>query len=193
MALGFAGALYLIWLYLTWLPGYLVAERHLSVKGTGLVAALPFVFGFFGSLAGGLLSDRLAARGFSPILSRKLPIIAGLLGMAGFTVPAALTASVAVAVLCISLAVFCGNVATSNAWALATAAAPPTYVASLGAIQNFGGYFGGSFAPVVTGMVYERTHSFAPALIIGAAVAAASAVVYLVLVHSPIPAESLEG
>jgi sugar phosphate permease len=193
MALGFAGALYLIWLYLTWLPGYLVKERHLSIQGTGLVASLPFIFGFFGSLSGGFLSDRLAARGFSPILSRKLPIIAGLLGMAAFTVPAALTASVAVAVLCIALAVFCGNVASSNAWALATTAAPPAYVASLGAIQNFGGYFGGSFAPVVTGLVVERTASFAPALIAGAAVAAGSAVVYLVLVRSPIPAESLEG
>jgi sugar phosphate permease len=193
MAIGFAGALYLIWLYLTWLPGYLVTERHLTVKGTGLVASLPFIFGFFGSLAGGLLSDRLAARGFSPILSRKLPIIAGLLGMAAFTVPAALTASVGVAVLCIALAVFCGNVATANAWALATTAAPPAYVASLGAIQNFGGYFGGSFAPVVTGLVVERTGSFAPALIAGAAVAAGSAVVYLVVVRSPIPAESLEG
>ena len=193
MAFGFAGALYLIWLYLTWLPGYLVTERHLTVKGTGLVASVPFLFGFFGSLTGGVLSDRLAARGFSPILSRKLPIIAGLLGMAAFTVPAALTASTTVAVLCIALAVFCGNVASANAWALATVAAPPSYVASLGSIQNFGGYFGGSFAPVVTGLVVQRTGSFAPALIAGAAVAAGSAVVYLVLVRSPIPAESLEG
>jgi sugar phosphate permease len=193
MAIGFAGALYLIWLYLTWLPGYLVTERHLTVKGTGLVASVPFIFGFFGSLLGGLLSDRLVARGFSPILSRKIPLIAGLLGMAVFTVPAALTASTTVAVLCIALAVFCGNMATANAWALATSVAPPAYVASLGAIQNFGGYFGGSFAPVVTGLIVSRTASFAPALIAGAACAAGSAVVYLVLVRSPIPAESLEG
>jgi MFS transporter, ACS family, L-galactonate transporter len=193
MAFGFAGAIYLIWLYLTWLPDYLVTERHLSIKKTGLVASVPFIFGFFGSLAGGLLSDRLAARGFSPILSRKLPIIAGLLGMAAFTVPAALTASTTVAVLCIASAVFCGNVATANAWALATTAAPPDYVASLGSIQNFGGYFGGSFAPIVTGQIVQRTGSFAPALIAGAVVAAGSAIVYLVLVRSPIPTESLEG
>jgi len=192
MAFGFAGALYLIWLYLTWLPGYLVTERHLSVKGTGWVASVPFIFGFFGSLAGGFWSDWLASKGVAPILSRKLPIIVGLLGMAAFTVPAALTTSTPVAVLCIALAVFSGNVATANAWALATTAAPPAYVASLGSIQNFGGYFGGSFAPVVTGLVVERTGSFAPALIAGAVIAALSAVVYLVLVRSPISAESLE-
>ena len=192
MAFGFAGALYLIWLYLTWLPGYLVTERHLSVKGTGWVASVPFIFGFFGSLAGGFWSDRLASRGVAPILSRKLPIIAGLLGMAAFTVPAALTTSTPVAVLCIALAVFSGNVATANAWALATTAAPSAYVASLGSIQNFGGYFGGSFAPVVTGLIVERTGSFAPALLAGAVIAALSAVVYLVLVRSPISAESLE-
>ncbi len=192
MAFGFAGALYLLWLYMTWLPGYLVTERHLSIQRTGWVASVPFIFGFFGSLTGGFASDRLAARGVTPLLSRKLPIIAGLLGMAAFTVPAALTTSTPVAVLCIALAVFCANVTTANAWALATTAAPPAYVASLGSIQNFGGYFGGSFAPVVTGLVVERTGSFAPALIAGAVVAAGSALIYLLLVRSPIPAASLE-
>ena len=117
----------------------------------------------------------------------------GLFGMAAFTVPAALAQSTAVAVGCIALAVFCCNVATANAWALATAVAPPAYVASLGAIQNFGGYFGGSFAPVITGKVVEVTGSFTPAFLVGAAVAALAAVIYLALVRSPISAESLEG
>jgi sugar phosphate permease len=186
MILGFAGSLYLIWLYLTWLPGFLEKEHHMTTVKVGFAAAVPFVFGFFGSLTGGAASDRLARRGFSPILSRKLPIVAGLLGMAFFTVPAALTRQPNLAVLCISLAVFCGNIATANAWALVTATAPPNYVASLGSIQNFGGYFGGSFAPVVTGFVVQETGSFAWALIIGAGVAVASAAIYLVLVREPI-------
>jgi sugar phosphate permease len=193
MVLGFAGSLYMIWLYLTWLPDYLQAERGMTELKTGFAASVPFVFGILGSVAGGYLSDRLANRGVTPILSRKLPVIGGLVGMAVFTVPAALTGSATVTLACISLALFCGNVSTANSWGLATVAAPPGYVASLGAIQNFGGYIGGAtLAPTVTGFVAQRTGSFAPALIAGAAVAAASAVVYLVLVRDPIPAESLE-
>jgi hypothetical protein len=95
------------------------------------------------------------------------------------------------AVLCIALAVFCGSVASANAWALVTAAAPPNYVASLGSIQNFGGYFGGSFAPVVTGLMVESSGSFTLALVIGAGVACVSALVYFVMVREPISAAAL--
>jgi len=63
----------------------------------------------------------------------------------------------------------------------------------LGAIQNFGGYFGGSFAPIVTGFVVQSTGSFTLALLVGAVVAAASALLYLVVVREPISAASLEG
>jgi sugar phosphate permease len=193
MTLGFAGALYLIWLYLTWLPAYLERQHHMTTIKVGFAASVPFIFGFFGSLAGGLVSDRLAASGLSPIFSRTLPLSVGLCLMAVFTVPAALTGSANLAVLFISLALFSGSAATANAWALVAVTAPPDYVASLGAIQNFGGYFGGSFAPVVTGFIVERTHTFAPSLLIGAVVAVTSACVYLVLVREPISISSVEG
>ena len=193
MVLGFAGALYLIWLYLTWLPGYLRVQHHMTTLQVGFAASVPFIFGFLGSLAGGAVSDRLAARGISPINSRKLPIAAGLIGMAFFTVPAALDRQMRnVAVACIALAMFCGNAATANAWALVTATAPSGYVASLGSIQNFGGYFGGSFAPMITGKIVDVTGSFTLALLFGAIVAVASALVYFFVVREPISAAFLE-
>ena len=88
---------------------------------------------------------------------------------------------------------FAGAAATANAWALVTATAPSSYVASLGSIQNFGGYFGGSFAPVITGYVVDKTGSFTLPLLIGAAVAVASALVYLFVVREPISAAFLDG
>ncbi|HEY4030888.1 MAG TPA: MFS transporter, partial [Caulobacteraceae bacterium] len=36
------GVIYVLWLYSTWLPGYLEIERHLSIRSAGLVAAVPF-------------------------------------------------------------------------------------------------------------------------------------------------------
>ncbi len=191
MMLGFACALYLIWLYLTWLPGYLEIEHHMSSIKIGFAASVPFIFGCCGSLAGGYISDVLAAWGLSPILSRKLPLVSGLFLMAIFTLPAAVTRDSNLAVLSIALAVFFGCVATANAWALVTVTAPSDYVASLGAIQNFGGYFGGSFAPIVTGYVVQSTGSFTLALLVGSVVAVASALLYLVVVREPIRAASL--
>lgn len=59
-------------------------------------------------------------------------------------------------------------------------------VASLGSIQNFGGYFGGSFAPFITGLVVDKTHSFVNAFLISAGVAFAAALVYMFVVRAPI-------
>jgi cyanate permease len=54
--------------------------------------------------------------------------------------------------------------------------------ASLASIQNFGGYFGGSFAPFVTGVVVDRTHSFVDAFLISAGIALLAALVYALMV-----------
>jgi cyanate permease len=110
-----------------------------------------------------------------------------MLGMALFTVPAALVQSNVVALACISVVVFLANAASACSWALATAAAPPNRVASLGAIQNFGGFLGGALAPIVTGAIAQATHSFVPALLAGAAIAFASAMTYLFVVRDAIP------
>ena len=193
MVLGFFGTVYLIWLYLTWLPGYLEIERHMSIMKTGIYASVPYVFGFIGSIVGGAISDWLAARGHTPMMSRKIPIIGGLAGMALFTIPAAFTDSWQLALFFIGLAVFCGNVSSATSWALVTAAAPPNYVASIGSIQNFGGYLGGTLAPALTGVIVYNTGSFVPALIVGAAIALCSALVYTFVVRRPISGADLEA
>ena len=59
LVLGFFGIVYMGWLYLAWLPGYLEIQRHMSIPKTGLVAAIPFAFGVVGSIGGGWIADRL--------------------------------------------------------------------------------------------------------------------------------------
>ena len=122
------------------------------------------------------------AGGFSPINSRKLPIIVGLVAMAVFTFVAAETPSNVVAVMAISAAVFFAGGASGMSWALASVAAPAHCTASLGSIQNFGGYLGGALAPTVTGFIVQATGTFVPALLVGAVIALASALAYLVVI-----------
>ena len=64
--------------------------------------------------------------------------------------------------------------------------APANRVASLGSIQNFGGFLGGALAPIITGFI-AQTWSFVPALLTGAAIALVGALSYLLLVRKPIP------
>jgi len=89
MILGNFGNGYSFWLFQTWIPGYLEMERHISVARTGIYASIPMLCGIVGSLLGGYVVDLLAARGFTPLNSRKLPVAAGLIGVAVFTVLAA--------------------------------------------------------------------------------------------------------
>jgi len=121
-----------------------------------------------------------------PINSRRLPLCIGLVFAALFTIPAAYTPSLPLAIAGISGAMYFINLASGSSWALVSVAAPRRLVASLGSLQNFGGYLGGSLAPVVTGVIVDRTGSFVYALVIAAAVALAGAVSYLFLVRDPI-------
>jgi cyanate permease len=131
-------------------------------------------------------------RGFSPINSRKIPVIIGLLGMVTFTVVAAETPSDVVAVGAISAALMFGASASGMSWALSSVAAPTNCTASLGAIQNFGGYLGGALAPTVTGFVVQATGSFTPALLTSAAIGLVSAFMYLLVIRGePITAAEL--
>ena len=65
-----------------------------------------------------------------------------------------------------------------NAWALAADIAPSSMVASVSSVQNFGGYFGGAFSPVVAGFIVDRTGSYSLAFIIGGVIAGCAALFY---------------
>ena len=121
---GWIGVIYMVWLYLTWLPGYLEKERGVSIKATAVLLMIPYIAGTFGQLAGGFVPDWLVSKGMKPILSRKWPICIGLIFAAVFTVPAAYTPSLAMAVVCISAAMFFVNMSSGAGWALVSVSAP---------------------------------------------------------------------
>ncbi|MFM0309740.1 MFS transporter [Paraburkholderia sp. RL17-383-BIF-A] len=185
MLIGFFGSVYLNWVYLTWLPGYLTMERHMSLMHTGVAASIPFFCGFLGSLTAGWFSDLMTSRSTNPVGSRRNAVVIAMLGMVAFTIPAALVESNMIAIACISVVIFLANAASASSWALATAAAPPNRVGSLGAIQNFGGFLGGALAPILTGYI-AQTWSFVPALLTAAGIAFIGAMSYLLLVRKPI-------
>ena len=177
---------YGIWMYVTWLPGYLEGQHHISIGRTGYLASIPLVCSMIGSFCGGYASDQLAARGMPIVQARKLPTALGYVASAVSTACAASSSAPGPAVFWISCAMFCLYFAVAGKWTLITAVSPQAYCASCSSIQNFGSYLGGACSPFVTGLVVDHTGSFVSALLIGAVVMTTGAAVYYFLVVRPI-------
>ncbi len=186
MIAGFFGTIYTLWLYTSWLPYYLEHERHMSVARVGIVAAIPYFFGCVGAVAGGWLCDFLTRRGWTPIGGRKLLVSSALCGISLSTVGTVSAQSNTTALALISISLFLIYIASSAAWATVPIAAPSQCTASLGSIQNFGGYLGGALAPMVTGFIVQSTGSFSRALLLSAGLSFLSSGAYLWLVRKPI-------
>jgi MFS transporter, ACS family, L-galactonate transporter len=161
MMLGWGGINYTVWLYLAWLPGYLQDQRHLSLAKSGWVAALPFLAGAFGMLSSGTLSDKLARTGMSLTTIHRSNLVFGMIVSAASTFVVAQSRSTVQAVVGISMALFFIHFAGTSGWGYVQAVSPLRYVASLGALQNFASFMIASAAPVLTGWLLDRTHSFA--------------------------------
>ncbi|WP_338747089.1 MFS transporter [Pseudomonas putida] len=188
--LGFMGVIYMLWLHLTWLPGYFEREHGLSLYQTAWVVSLAYVFGALGTIVAGRICDRLVKNGASVLGSRKRVVVSALFAAAAFTVPLSFGSGLMLSVALLCCALFSVNMASSTAWMIANTVVDSQRVASFGSIQNFGGYLAGSVAPIVTGFSIQQTGSFASAFLISAAVAAVAAMAYVLLLKQPVSADS---
>jgi sugar phosphate permease len=168
------------------LPGYLEKSLGFSLKATGWIASIPFLAGIFGVLVGGTLSDWLVRRGFKPVTSRKVPIVLGAALAACFVGPIPFVSSTPLAIGLLSLGYFCSQMPQGALWTLATDIAPKDQVASLGAIQNFGGFLGAAMAPIVTGVILDATGKFTDVFLLGAALLMLGAISFGVFVRKPL-------
>ena len=169
--LGQAGYLYIYYVFATWLPGYLVLQRNMSTSTSGFIGMLVFFIGTACVILGGWIGDRLIARGARVTLVRKSFAVGGLLGATLFTIAGAYSADTTLAVTLIALAVASVSFSTAAVNSMPIDVAPPHIVSSLVSLQNFGGNVGGSFAPVVTGLLVTQGGDFTLPLLVAAAVA----------------------
>jgi MFS family permease len=171
LILGQGGYLYIYYLFATWLPGYLVLQRDLTILQTGFVGMLPFLVGTVCVIFGGWAADRLISRGGRVTLVRKGFAVTGLLCATLFTIAGAYAEGTVLAVTFLTLAVASFSFTTAAANSIPLDVAPPHIVSSLVSLQNFGGNVGGSFAPVVTGLLISATNDFTLPLLVAAGIA----------------------
>jgi MFS family permease len=164
MMLGFGGINYTVWLYTAWIPGYLQTARHLPLAQMGMVASIPFLCGAAGMAASGLVSDWLVQRGGTPVAVHRRNLVLGMVPSATATFVVVRSESTTAAVAGISAALFFIHFAGTSGWGYAQAIGGRRYAAPLGALQNFASFTIASVAPVLTGWLLDRTHSFTLAL-----------------------------
>jgi ACS family glucarate transporter-like MFS transporter len=170
----------LTYFFLTWFPVYLVQERHMTILKAGFVASLPAIAGFLGGVIGGWLSDRLAKAGYSLSVSRKVPIVIGmLLSMSMIACNYIQTDMLVVAVM--SLAFF-GKGVGALGWAVVSDTSPKEAGGLSGALFNTFGNTAGITTPIVIGYIVQGTGSFSGALVFVGANAALAIACYLFIV-----------
>ncbi len=179
IALGQMGYLYALGVFVSWLPGYLVLERKMTLFKSGVVSALPFWAGILATLAGGWLGDFLVKRGITTTHSRKGIIGIGLTAATLFVSTAAFVRRDWFAVTLLTLCVGCLRLATASANSLPIDLAPRSTVGALSSIQNFFGNIGAILAPIVTGYLVSFTGSFEIALVVAGGMALFGAVSYV--------------
>lgn len=69
----------ILFFFMTWFPSYLVAEKHMTMLKMGIYGALPYMAAIAGVLFAGRWSDWMISKEYGIGISRKLPVIIGLL------------------------------------------------------------------------------------------------------------------
>jgi len=189
LVIGFGAYGYSFNLFLTWLPDYLVRTMHRSILTSAGFAAIPWACASVADLfVGGWLIDFLVRRGRDDTRVRKAVLVIGMCtGIA--VLGATITTRPAIALVWISIALTGLSAAAPVAWSLPSLIAPKGGVGAVGGVMNFANNMMGVVAPIVTGFIVERTHSFVGVFLVAGLVLVAGVASFIFLLGriQPLP------
>jgi MFS transporter, ACS family, D-galactonate transporter len=179
LTIGFAAYGYSFYLFLTWLPNYLVQSMHMSILKSAGFTAIPWICATIAGLGvGGWLIDHLIARGYDETPVRKTVLVVGmLLGLAVFG--ATVTTNPVWAIVWISVALSGLAAASPVGWSIPSLIAPRGGTGTIGGIMNFLNNMMGVVAPVTTGYIVGATGSFVGAFLAAGIVLVIGIVAYV--------------
>ena len=179
LTIGFAAYGYSFYLFLTWLPNYLVQSMHMSILKSAGFTAIPWIFATIADLVvGGWLIDYLIARGYDETPVRKTVLVSGmLLGLAVFG--ATITTDPVWAIVWISVALSGLAAAAPVGWSIPSLIAPRGGTGTISGVMNFLNNMMGVVAPVTTGYIVGATGSFVGAFLTAGIVLVIGIVAYV--------------
>ena len=155
---------YCLWIFLSWLPSYLIEARHFTLIKVGIYASLPLFAGVVGDTVGGVATDWLLKKTGSAKIGRRAVAIVGLLGCAICIVPAALTDNALVAVYGLTAAMFFLEFTIGPSWAVPMDTGGK-YSGTVSGMMNMAGNFGAAISPIVFGVLAQIGNWEAPFIV----------------------------
>lgn len=150
---------YVSYFLITWLPFYLVRERHFTMSTMAKIGGLAYLLGACSTTFSGWLSDRWIMSGATPTRVRKTFTGGGLI-MAGIFLGLAEITGPRTCLIMVVLSVISFGITSSNVWAITQTLAGPQAAGRWTGFQNFVGNLAGVVAPALTGFVVGRTGHF---------------------------------
>ena len=174
---------HLLYFLLTWLPYYLVQERHLSMTSMAGTAALLYALNSVSAIAAGWIADLQIRRGAAVCSARKWSMTAGLLIAIVALMGCVSAGPRDYLVWLAALAVGTGS-AGSGVWAMAQTLAGPSLAGRWAGMQNCVANISGVAGPALVGVLVQRTGNFRSAFAVSAVFALAGVVAWVFGVRS---------
>ena len=172
---------YFWYFLLTWLPSYMVMERHFSMDRMATMGALAYLAIGLSSALCGWLSDRWIAAGGTPTRVRKTFTVGGLI-LSTVILPVVTVENKDLSMALLFLACIFFGMWSSNHWALIQTLAGPAAAGKWTGIQNGVGNLAGVAAPALTGLVVHRTGEFFWAFAVATGIVLAGACFYMFVI-----------
>lgn len=193
---------FVAWIFILWLPTYLVEGRGLSRMDMGKIGMIPTCGGFLGMITGGTISDWLLRQGSGTRVARaRFPGVSITLAVP-FLLLGVNAQSTGLAVGFFTLFYFIFSLAVSGYWTMPRELAPRA-VGAVGGVMNTTGNFAGLFGPTVAGFILQGSGNWVLLFYVAAGVALVSSMIFVFLVRTepimiaglvpglePVPAES---
>jgi MFS family permease len=172
----------------SWLPVYLVKARGFSMTQMAQIGAGVYALSALTCVLTGWVSDHWLNAGASSNRVRQTMLLSGCAGIAVCMSACALAGPLA-SLLAMAGCGVCFGIFTPAFFATAQTLAGPQAAARWFGVQNFLGNFAGISAPVITGIVVDRTGSFSLAFLIAAGLALVGMIAYGLIVRRIEPVE----
>jgi MFS transporter, ACS family, D-galactonate transporter len=178
---------YLWYFLITWLPFYLVRQRGFSLRTMSLVGGAAFLALAISVVTFGWLADRWIVASNNPTRVLKTLCGGGLaLASVSFVVVFLVADhTMAMAVLIFSCVAL--GMCSPNLWTMTQILAGPQTAGKWAGLENFCGNVAGIVAPIIVGIILERTGQFFWAFAMTGAVTLLGAAAYIFLVGTVEP------
>ncbi len=181
------------YLFLTWLPSYLVQARGMQLMKAGIYSALPFVIAVILGIIVGKMSDRILDSEKMRKGNRRTAVVTSML-VSSIVLLTNMVTNEFVVLALISIALTAISSALSLNFALTNdLIAEPRITGTVIATQMLGGNLFGLTAPIITGYIVKITGNFDSAFILAGVLLILGALVSFTLTRKPIVYDDYTG